>query len=71
MTKVPGVSENGAIGTLSKGVEWIDDLGVRGMRIVRAGMVRTDKGAPVREHRNVTDHNILWAEVELERNTNV
>jgi hypothetical protein len=52
-------------GTLSKGVEWIDDLGVRGMKVVKAGMVRTDKGAPVKEHRSVTDHCVLWAEVEV------
>ena len=52
-------------GPLTKDGGWIDDLGVRGMRVRRAGMVRTDKDAPVKAHRNASDHNILWAEIEL------
>ena len=64
MTNAAYESHHG-YGTLSKGVEWIDDLGVRGMKVVKAGMVRTDKGAPIKEHRSVTDHCVLWATVEL------
>lgn len=53
-------------GTLSKTGAWIDDLAVRGVKRVRsAGLVRTDKAAPTKAHRNGTDHCLVFAEVEL------
>lgn len=52
-------------GTLTRDGKWISDMATRGVKVTEGALIRTDRDAPIKAHRNVSDHNMLRLVAEL------